>query len=538
MKKFLALLLALVMVISLAACGSKPAEPAPAPEAPAAEAPAAEAPAAEPAPAELEPVTLKMWFHGSNVQEDASKKVMEELNAYLKDKINVTLEPIWGTWGNFDDGVKTALAAGGDGVDIYFTCNWSADEYNKYARDGYWVKLDDMMAEYAPELQAIMPEGMWELAKTNGMDGYGVYAIPGMKDTATQNVWDVNATLLAELGYDVDKVVADGIDFYSDEFEEMLQKAKDYKNDPDFYPLNFEAVVLERMITHTAQITGDLSSTNCLSFYYDGEHPAKDLGNEFVNKFSTPEFKKYAERIRYLAEKGFVSPQAQNVGTANDYLNATRASANYLIGTEVYAYGCEKNFAAARGIDIVMIPETVPFRDATSGQGAMMAISSASKNAERALMFLNLLNTDPAVMTMVNYGTEGYTYNKNADGTITFTDERANYTPWTNGVGNIGILPDTDSEGAGFREEFVKFYNADYESVPYGAFTFDNSEYETEMTAIGDVAGQYAFGLMSGAVSVDDPTNGLDAFLAAMDAAGINEFVAAVNEQWHAYAAG
>ena len=45
MKKYLALLLALVMMMSLmAACGSKPAEE---PEAPAAEAPAAEAPAAE-----------------------------------------------------------------------------------------------------------------------------------------------------------------------------------------------------------------------------------------------------------------------------------------------------------------------------------------------------------------------------------------------------------------------------------------------------------------------------------------------------------
>ena len=45
MKKFLAMLLALMMVLSLCACGSKPAAEAPAAEAPAAEAPAAEAPA-------------------------------------------------------------------------------------------------------------------------------------------------------------------------------------------------------------------------------------------------------------------------------------------------------------------------------------------------------------------------------------------------------------------------------------------------------------------------------------------------------------
>ena len=39
--------------------------------------------------------------------------------------------------------------------------------------------------------------------------------------------------------------------------------------------------------------------------------------------------------------------------------------------------------------------------DCTSGQGAMIAISATSANPERALMFLNLLNTDPELMTMM-----------------------------------------------------------------------------------------------------------------------------------------
>ena len=61
MKKMIAMMLALLMVLSLAACGAKEEEaaPAPAPEAPAAEAPAAEAPAEEAPAEEAEPTDME-----------------------------------------------------------------------------------------------------------------------------------------------------------------------------------------------------------------------------------------------------------------------------------------------------------------------------------------------------------------------------------------------------------------------------------------------------------------------------------------------
>ena len=508
MKKLLSMLLVCVMLIGVFSVGAYAAE-------------------------DLEPVTLRIWFHGSTVTPEASEKVMEEVNKYLAEKINVTLEPIWGTWGDFDQATTTALA-GGDDVDIYFTCNWSANEYNKYARDGYWVKLDDMLDEYAPELKETIPEGIWDCAITNGYDGMGIYGVPALKDTATQNCWDVNGTLLAELGYDVDAVCEAGLDYYSDEFEEMLQKAKDAKG-ADFYPLLIEPAVLERMVTHTSIITGDLNGANVLSYYYDAEHPSKDIGSAIVNKFGTDEFAKFAARTYEFSQKGFISPSCQSTATANDYRTATQASAEYLFGTQSYAFGCELDYSNARGIDVRMVPETAAFMDCTSGQGAMMAISITSKNPERALMFLNLLNTDPTLMTMMNYGLEGYTYNTNDDGTITFIDDaRAQYSPWTNGMGNIRILPATDAQGADFWERFSAYYDA-AETLPYGGFIFDSSEVETEGAALANVFAEYAFNLMSGAV---DPEEALPEFQAKLEDAGINEFVSAAQAQMEAYLAG
>ncbi len=509
MKKLLSVLLVCVMLVGVCSAGAFAAG------------------------GELEPVTLRIWFHGSTVTPDASAKVMEEVNKYLADKINVTLEPIWGTWGDFDQATTTALA-GGDDVDIYFTCNWSANEYNKYARDGYWVKLDDMLDEYAPELKETIPQGIWDCAITNGYDGMGIYGVPALKDTATQNCWDVNGTLLAELGYDVDAVCEAGLDYYSDEFEEMLQAAKDAKG-ADFYPLLIEPVVLERMVTHSSIITGDLNNANMLSYYYDAEHPSNDTGATIVSKYESEEFAKFAARTYEFSQKGFISPSCQSTATSNDYRTATQASAEYLFGTQSYAFGCELDYSKARGIDVRMVPETAAYMDCTSGQGAMMAVSVTSKNPERALMFLNLLNTDPVLMTMMNYGLEGFTYTTNDDGTITFIDEaRATYSPWTNGMGNIRILPPTDAQGADFWERFSAYYDA-AETLPYGGFIFDASEVETEGAALANVFAEYAFNLMSGAV---DPDEALPEFQAKLKEAGIDELVAAAQSQMEAYLAG
>lgn len=525
MKKLLALLLAMVMVFGLVACGGSAT--------PTTEPPQVDAPPAETnAPVEdtLPPVTLKMWFHGSTVTPDASATVMAELNKYLQEKIGVTLEPIWGTWGDFDTATVTALT-GGDDVDIYFTCNWSANEYNKYARDGYWVMLDELLPTYGADLLETIPEGIWDCAKTNGYDGMGIYAVPALKDTATQYCWDVNGTLLAELGYDVDAVCEAGLDFYSAEFEAMLKAAKDAKGN-DFYPLLIEAVVLERMATTTAIVTGDISGGNVLSYYYDAANPSKDIGSQIVNKYATPEFEAFAKKVYEYAQKGYISPSCQSTATANDYRTATQNSGEYLFGTQSYAFGCELDYATARGIDVRMVPAAAAYMDCTSGQGAMMAISVTSKNPERALMFLNLLNTDPYVMTMLNYGVEGYTYNTNDDGTISFIGEnRANYSPWTNGVGNVRILPPTDAQGVDFWDRFSAYYNA-AEALPYGGFIFDGSALETEQAAIANVYAEYGFNLMSGAVNPDEV---LPEFLAKLEEAGITALVEAANEQMAEY---
>ncbi len=529
-KKVVSCMLAAAMVLSMTACGNSSAPAAS--ETTPAETTTEETAAAETetgdteevAASDLEPVTLKMYFHGSNVTDDTA--VMEKVNEYLQEKLNVTLEPIWGTWGDFDTNAVLALQ-GGDDVDIYFTCSWSADEYNKFARDGYWVRLDDpennLIEKYASDLWSTLPEVLTNGASINGADGYGVYAVPGYKDIATQNCWDVNVPLLEKYGYTVDDIK--NTDYYG--FGDILKTVKEGEGD-DFYPLLVEGAVLERMVTNSIIITGDSGTGNFMSYYLDPTDVSKpgSVGVNIVNKFGTDEFKKFAEQTREYYLAGYIDPAMANPNQANDVRSQKQLSGGYLIGTQSYSLGYELQASQERGFEVAMVPCTDAYVDTTSSQGAMMAISTASKNPERAMMFLNLLNTDPTLMTMLNYGVEGVTYELQ-DGLVNFTEGRDAYQPWTNGMGNVTILTPTVAQGADFWDDFKAYYGSAKE-IPLLGYSYSSENCETEMGAVANVVAEYMLPLCTGAV---DPDATLPEFLDKLDAAGINTVLDDANAQ-------
>lgn len=476
-----------------------------------------------------EPVTLKWYLHGSSVNDD--KAVMEKVNEYLNEKLNVTLEPIWGTWGDFDDGSTLAIN-GGDDVDIYFTCSWSADEYNSYAKKGAWVRLDNpdnnLIEKYGSDIWNELPEVLKVGAEIEGSDGYGVYALPGYKDFGTQNCWDINVDLLEKYGYTLDDIK--NTDYYG--FGDILKTVKEGEG-ADFYPLLVEGRVLERMVTNSIIVNGDSGSSAVMSYYIDPTDVSKDLGSKIENKFATEEFKKFAEKTREYYEAGYIDPGCANDQTANDLRTAKQKEGAYLIGTQSYALGYEIQASAERGIHVEFVPCTPPYVDKTSTQGAMMAISTASKNPERAMAFLNLLNTDPYLMTLLEYGVEGVHYNYNDDGLVVFTEEKNNnYSPWRNGMGNITILPSQEGEGKDyFNTTFIPYYDS-AKAIPAFGYVFDQTNVETELAALANVGEEYALSLCVGSV---DPATALPEFLDKLEAAGMSKVIEEANIQLDAY---
>lgn len=525
MKRVLALAVAMLMVIfALSACGTAK-EPA-ASEAATADNAAAVSTASEATapgtPDISKEVTLKWMYHGSTVTNDSD--VMQKINEYLKDKINAKLEMIWCGWGDFDNRVQLAIN-GGDAIDIYFTASWTPnDEYAAMAKRGAFVRLDNpdnnLLEQYAPNLFSALDPVLADAAMTEGADGMGIYAVPTFKEIAQQYTWDINSDLLKKYGYTPDDVK----DFY--EFGPMLEKIKQGEG-KDFYPFNPEPAVLERMVNSNDYVDTGL----LLTYEFDPVDPTKS-GTEIKSRYETPAYKKFVEKMREYYQKGYISPEAANAQTMANNRAAQESSAKYAIGTQVYSPGYEAVTSAARNINVVYKPAQSGIISTTSARGAMQAISTTSKDPGRALMLLNLVNTDPTLFTMLEYGIEGVHYTREADGRIKLNqDKRKEYSPWRAGLGKLSNLPVTTDDPANLWDLFDQFNKAG-KPVPILGFAFDQEPVKNEIAALSNVSKEYADALNAGAV---DPAVRLPEFINKLKANGIDTVVKEANNQLKAF---
>ena len=271
MKKFLALLLAAVMVFALAACGQQ-AAPAPAAEAPAAEAPAAEAPAAE-APAADEGITLDVIIcqYGPNTQEWFLGKGMNGTNFVDKFEaenpgIKLNLEVI--SWNDVHQVVDTRIA-NNNAPDIL-----NIDTFSEFVPDGLLMPVKDYCPEdlYNDFFPAFIAESVIDDT---------VWAVP---DLASARALFYNVDLLKDAGVEVPTTWA--------ELEDACQAILDYYNG-DVYPWGID------MTTDEGQA--------CFAYYAWGN------GGGFVDAdgnwaLNSPENVEAVNFAVGLVNKGFTNP--------------------------------------------------------------------------------------------------------------------------------------------------------------------------------------------------------------------------------------
>ena len=180
-----------------------------------------------------------------------------------------------------------------------------------------------------------------------------------------------------------------------------------------------------------------------------------------------------------------------------------------------------------------------PYIKTTDVNSIGFAISPTSEHPEAAMKFLNEMYTNPDVVNLLDWGIEGVHYEKQDDGTIDFPE---------------GVDANTTTYGLNmdwfFGNQFLSYIwgkgrdttiysrleenNKNSEFSPVMGFSFDSTAVSSEVAAITNVINQYLPGLSCGSLN---PDTEMDAFLEALDDAGMQTVIEEKQKQLDAWKA-
>ncbi|QYR21164.1 ABC transporter substrate-binding protein [Paenibacillus sp. sptzw28] len=442
-----------------------------------------------------EPVQLT-WYTIGTPQKGVDK-VMAEVSKYTASKIGVTVKMVMLDWGDYDQKMKV-LTASGTPMDILFTSSWAFD-YVQNARKGAFAPINDLLKQYGQGIVKALDPAFLEGSKIDGNN----YGIPANKELPAQEVWRFNKNLVDKYKLDIKGVKS------LESLEPLLKTIKD--KEPDVIPFainkDYMPVVPYDYIIQSLPMAVSLDT--------------KDY--KVVDVLETPEMKQALKTMHSYYKAGYVSPEAATTTSLDD----VQKSGNWFLDRAATQPFADNLWSQSYGYPIVSTPASDSVIFNWSVMGSMQAISANSKHPDKAMQFLNLLNTDPVLRNMVDSGIEGVHYKKTGANRMENLPEAKNYDMPTFSLGNIMLTYLNPGDPDDKWEQFKKF-NAEGKPAPTLGFNFDSSKVTGELAAVQNVKGEFWPALMTGTV---DPDEYLPKAIEKFKAAGLDKIIAEAQRQ-------
>jgi putative aldouronate transport system substrate-binding protein len=461
------------------------------------------------------PFVSLRWIYGGQPPEDL-KLVQDALNVILKEKINAEIIMEATDWGAFND--KMALInAGGEVYDISYTASW-INNYFSNVDNEYLAALDDLLLEFAPGLWDSMPETTWGAARIRG----SIYGIINQQIFPRPQGFQIRRDIIDKL--DLSETI-DTMTSY-DELTGLLQTIKEYVDSGEDPNLEY-AAYLGFGIT-----IGTWDNENLFGLAVKGD----DLEHRQAVIFSgTEDFRKRAEMVYGWSQAGYLPPDRLSPEDVRANLRAGKYAMT-ISGT--IKPGGEVESEALLGFPVRDKILYNPILTTPAVTATLTGISSNSPNPERAMMFLELMNTNKEVYNLFCKGIQG-THWEWEDETIELIRPAAPATEWA----EVKYNPNTDWQ---FGNQFnayiidraqVGVWEATYDlntetpPSPLLGFTFDAANVQTEAAALTSLGTEYGEPLANGVVDPDDPERGIAAFQQREIDAGIERVLAEAQRQ-------
>ncbi|WP_422661071.1 ABC transporter substrate-binding protein [Paenibacillus sp. EC2-1] len=460
-----------------------------------------------------EPVNLIYYTIGEPDKD--LQLVNAKINEIMARKIGVTVTYIKVGWQEYEDRLNTLISAGSS-FDIAFATNYSTT-----AMQGAWLKLDDYLMSLGKDMYESVNPTFWQGVRMK--DG-GIYGVPTNKELAVRDHWMYPASIVDKYNVDIKKYNT------LESLEPLLQMIQ--QKEPSYIPMELD------------QDSHNFFALYGYEYIVNNKVPlmvkSLDPNAGIVNIFETEEARKVLDTLRSYYKQGFINKDA-----------ALREPGGLKRGAKVFWKSSgggplsDTTWSKDRGYKVVSNPVTPTVVTTESVRGGIMAVNANTKHPVESMKFLNLLNTDPEIRNLFNYGIEGIHYNLSELGQVVpiprkdsegnpIPDAPASYAGVQYTQGNWFILKTMGGDNPEPIDKWDQFirYNDEVINSSVLGFTPDLSKLSIQMDAIKTVWKKYYPSLMTGSVDIDSI---LPKFNAELKHAGIDEVRTEVQRQLDAW---
>lgn len=466
-----------------------------------------------------------------NQDEAARTAVQDAFNDYMVPTYHMEVEFLPMGAADWQTTVQLMLS-GGDALDVMPVF---------YTNAASWINMDgifDMMPLMeTPDGQKIVDALGKENAYVGNMNGV-LYGFPANKESVELGGLCMRADICDELGLTEEYNLGDKNDAFPGEALDWTEAEKIFEKVHEAYP-NMIPLYMS-----TSDQLNRFADFDYLVDYFGGLDLQTDRnGTTIVNIFETDTFKDAVNLLAGWYDKGYIYKDAatDTQGTAtmmkagNTFSYATAIKPGFLAEAES-ANGCEcycLYFKTGGGKDGYITTTNVSFFNT--------GIAQNSEDPEMAFRFISALYSDPAVMNIWQNGIEGVNYQILDDGTAYFVDgeDGSNYayhqnTGWCMGNQFNSVVWNDGTKSADYWD-LLRTHNDNAYYSPVFGFMWDSSNYATQITALNNAWETYRANLLTGSCGLANVESTIKALNDALYASGLEEVMAAKQEQLDAW---
>lgn len=436
-------------------------------------------------------VELRWLIAGSNELED-EQRVYDEFNKRLAQYLpNTTVK--FETIPFTDYGEKwKLLAASREPYDLVWS-GWMLDYPSEVARGSY-IELDGLLDEYGQDIKKELPQWLLDRNRVNGK----LYSIPNYQMSGIINGIYVKKDV-AEKYLDIEAVeqfVAKEKNYTREDykiFEDFLEKAKANGELGKGVSYKFYEMMRCQLGTHGGEFEWMKGGSKCFVFYDDeANRKVYDLCLDM------PDMEEYYDVVADWYNKGYMRKDILSVQDKSEDIG--KENGNILWYGQAFK-GAAEEFKEKYGFEVLVFPDRCAYID-SSVSSTNTAIASTSKNPERAMMLLNLMNSEKGkeLYNLLVYGIEGVHYNKVSDTTIEWLGEEApgsntgnkyGYQKWV--LGNTFNAYETQYDVEGWNDYILNDVNANAQKSVLMGFTLNTRPIQLELSQYASVMKEYEY---------------------------------------------